>query len=59
MCANLSILINGNKLLLSDDSSFKFIAAQVEKTIADLILKRILFHSEGWKMGKYKIPKFR
>ena len=49
----------GKKQLLSDESSFKFIAARVEKTIAEVLIKRILFHNEGWKMRKYRIPKFR
>ena len=49
----------GKKQLLSDESSFKFIAARVEKTIAEVIIKRILFHNEGWIMRKYRIPKFR
>jgi len=46
-------------VFISDESSFKFIAARVEKTIAEVLIKRILFHNEGWKMRKYRIPKFR
>ena len=30
-----------------------------EKTLADVLIKRLLFNSQRWKMGKYLLPKFR
>ena len=35
------------------------IADMTEKTLADVLIKRLLFNSQRWKMGKYLLPKFR
>ena len=45
--------------ICSDEESVGVVADMTEKTLGDVLMKRLLFNSQRWKIGKYSLPKFR
>ena len=46
-------------IFLTDKKSIPVISSRVETTMAQVLIGRILLHSEVWKTKRYKIPKMR
>ena len=45
--------------MCSDEESVGVVADMTEKTLGEVLMKRLLFNSQRWKIGKYSLPKFR
>ena len=46
-------------VLICHQEGVEAISKKVEATFASMIMRRLLLHSEVWKMKRYKIPKLR